>query len=555
MDYPYVSGDFEWEGQVIKNVGIRYKGQASFMFSRDSLKKSFKIDFNRFVNKQKFFGLKKLNLNNNTMDPSQMVEALSYETFREFLIAAPRTAFAKVYLTVPGQFEREYLGLYTVVEQIDDTFLEHNFNQKKGLLLKPRMVRGLPYLGHDWKDYEIPYEPKNDTVEWADANRFMDFAQSVNEATDSVFVQKISEYTDVGQFLRFLAVNAAIANYDSILAMGQNYYIYGEPARQKFLWIPWDVNLALGKFMILSSPSEQMQAAILPPNAAPHPLIERVLAVPEWKDQYLGYVRDFLKEDFQPERIRKNISAIHAAIQGAVKEDATVNYEDYLKCVSSDPIEAGANSFPFGPGPRENRREGRGRGPMGPPMMSFAFSLESWIKGRVESLQQQLDGQSPGIALTMRGPGGPGGFGPGMFLGPQWFTAADADQDGKITAAEWEKNCTECSNAWDTNQDQFLTEEELANGLGQIFRMPEDFPDFGPPGGFSPGMLLLRPLMEKANENGQLSRSDFLNLGKSWRESWDTDHNGELTQDEIATGINQIAGPPPDFFLDGPPGF
>ena len=46
------------------------------------------------------------------------------DLFRRFAlraagVPAPRTAYAEVTLTVPGKFDREYLGLYTVIEQVD----------------------------------------------------------------------------------------------------------------------------------------------------------------------------------------------------------------------------------------------------------------------------------------------------------------------------------------------------------------------------------------------------------------------------------------------------
>ena len=548
VEYPYITGDFVIDGVTVANVGIRYKGKASFFMSGGSSKKSFKITFNHFSKDQKFYGLTKINLNNNTADPSQMVDALSYETFRECQLPAPRTAFAKVYLTVNGEKNREYLGLYTIAEQIDTLFLKRNFDKTKGLLLKPQMIQGFPFYGRNWEDYEKSYGAKNKEVSWDEAKKFMDFAQLVNEATDSVFRQKIEEYTDVDQFLRFLAVNVAISNFDSILGMGQNYFIYYEPAKKKFLWIPWDLNLAFGKFMMLNSPSVQMEASIKKPNAAKQPLIERILAIPEYKEKYLAYIKDFIQKDFNPERIRKNVDSIHAVIDNAVKEDTNNSYKDYLKSISNDPIDKNTTSnFPFPGGPNQGGRRGRGGfgpdgqgghgggfgpggpGPAGPfpgggqggpggpgmgPRPESGFSLVSWVKGRGESIQKQLNGEIEGVTFEMRGPGGPGGrpggggpggpggFGPGMFLAPQLLPAIDKNNDQKSSKSEFNDSWNQWATVWDKDGNKSLSQKELTDGLSQILKVPENMP-FGPPGGFSPGMMIIPSILEKADQNGR----------------------------------------------------
>ena len=85
---------------------------------------SFKIDFNEYDDDLKFRGLTKVNLNNNSTDPSLMREPLSYELFREAGIHCSRVGYAKVSLTIPGKIDRRPHGLYTVIEQVDKRFLK-----------------------------------------------------------------------------------------------------------------------------------------------------------------------------------------------------------------------------------------------------------------------------------------------------------------------------------------------------------------------------------------------------------------------------------------------
>ncbi|MFT6562855.1 MAG: spore coat protein CotH, partial [Limisphaerales bacterium] len=59
-DFEYVRANATVAGKALENVGLRYKGNSSFSTARGIPKKSFKIDFNRFVKGQKFVGLTKL---------------------------------------------------------------------------------------------------------------------------------------------------------------------------------------------------------------------------------------------------------------------------------------------------------------------------------------------------------------------------------------------------------------------------------------------------------------------------------------------------------------
>jgi hypothetical protein len=160
IDFKEGAAVLEFEGRTFGTIQARFKGNSSFNYARNALKRSFKLDFNDGEKGRTFFGLTKLNLNNNAMDASQLREALAYHVFRLAGVPASRTAFAKVFVTVPGKYERHYAGLYTVVEQVDERFLKDRFGTKSGLLLKPERIPGLPYLGEEWTAYTNRVSPK-----------------------------------------------------------------------------------------------------------------------------------------------------------------------------------------------------------------------------------------------------------------------------------------------------------------------------------------------------------------------------------------------------------
>src|SRR5205823_8507436 len=130
--------------------------------SARGLKRNFKIELDHYDTDLRFRGLKIINLNAGAMDPTKAREALSYAVFRAAGVPAPRTAFAEVTLTVPGKYDKEYLGLYTFVEPVDRAFLKDRFKTDKGLLMNPARMRGLDFLGDDWDKYKEQYRPQSE---------------------------------------------------------------------------------------------------------------------------------------------------------------------------------------------------------------------------------------------------------------------------------------------------------------------------------------------------------------------------------------------------------
>ena len=92
---------------------------------------SLKVVFDHVVETRTFCGLRRLNFHSMIYDRSLMRDRLCYEVFRAAGFATPRCSHAM--LVVNG----ENLGLYAMVEQIDQAFVEDRFGaEAKGLLYK-----------------------------------------------------------------------------------------------------------------------------------------------------------------------------------------------------------------------------------------------------------------------------------------------------------------------------------------------------------------------------------------------------------------------------------
>ena len=76
-----------------------------------------------------------------------MNEPIGYRLFRDGGVAAPRTSYARVYLTIPGKYDKQYVGLYSVVEEVDNNFAQERFGTKEGAIFKPETQSLFAYLG------------------------------------------------------------------------------------------------------------------------------------------------------------------------------------------------------------------------------------------------------------------------------------------------------------------------------------------------------------------------------------------------------------------------
>ena len=122
----YIVCDVTVDGYTVSTAGIRCKGNSSLssVFSSDSERYSFKVEFDHYDSSRSLYGLDKLALNDCYADATYMKEYLSYEMFRSLGIATPLCAFANI--TVNG----EPWGLYLAVECIEESFALRNYECK-----------------------------------------------------------------------------------------------------------------------------------------------------------------------------------------------------------------------------------------------------------------------------------------------------------------------------------------------------------------------------------------------------------------------------------------
>lgn len=386
VDFPWSRGELTFDGETYKEVGVRYKGNYTYMARAQSLKKSMKFDLNQHIEGQKLDGLTMLNFNCGVSDPTKSREALAYSYFRDAGVPAPRTSIGEMTLTVPNKYDKEFVGVYTVVEQVNKGFLKRHFGDGTGMLLKPEGLQGgLMHLGTSWRMYESRYKPKEPPTD-AQKKRLIDFTKLINSGSDEDFAKEVGSYLDIEAFLKFIAANALLSNLDSYLGYGHNYYLYLVPRSNKFVFIPWDLDLSLATWPAAGMPEQQVQLSLEHPHAGPNKLIDRLFAIEEHKKKYLAILKDLTATSFTKKNLLGHLEGIEKALKEPMAKEA--------KAVAA-------------------RKEGRGGGGFGMGFGGGAFGHgmppRRFIEKRTEAVAAQLAGKAKGYepkAMTVGRPGG-----------------------------------------------------------------------------------------------------------------------------------------------------
>jgi hypothetical protein len=305
-----------WDGMVLSKCGFREKGNASNSLIPFGKKKPFKISFDEFENQQ-LDGLKKINLNNFTNDPSLLHDVISFKLFRDAGLVAPKTSYTKLWIN------DEYIGLYVVIENVDKTFLKlHYGTNNDGNLYKTDRGASVPltWEGKESKNYKDQGLKLNTNEKADDWSKLIGFIDLINNNQSPDFKQKLEANFDIHSYLKILAIEKCIRSWDSYWGGGNNFYLYEHPDG-KIRWIPWDMNETFQDIKILSGTS-LLTGYLVPANKFDErPLLKRIFEIDEYKTEYLNFVCEFIQTQYTVEKLGKFILQRHNLIEEAYRLD------------------------------------------------------------------------------------------------------------------------------------------------------------------------------------------------------------------------------------------
>jgi spore coat protein CotH len=240
----YYPADMTWNGQTVRNVGIRSRG----LGSRSSTKPGLRVDFDRYNTGQQFLGLKSFVLDNLTQDNTGIKETVAMRFFARLGIPAPRETHARLFVN------GEYAGLYGLVETVDKTMMGRVFGsigndvQNDGYLFEYNYVLGSPwrflYEGSDLTPYKARFDIKTnethgDTRIWGPIEELVRLANSSSTAS---FAATMEPLVDLPAFVKYIAGQNFIAQNDGFNGYDgmNNFYFYRLENSTKHVFIAWD---------------------------------------------------------------------------------------------------------------------------------------------------------------------------------------------------------------------------------------------------------------------------------------------------------------------------
>lgn len=218
-------------------VGVRLKGNRTLRTFAG--KPSLKIDVHQWRPFQRFFGLRRLTLNNMLQDKSMVKEHVIYHLYQTLDLPTPRHGYVRLMVN-----EQSY-GLYGLVESMDQQFIDRHWpDDDEGNLYEGGYGADLHH-GHaafEVQEEGVPAAP-------TDIEALIDVLE---EATPATVPAIYEERFDVDELLTGLAIDLVAGNWDAYTRAANNYLLYHAPESNRWHFVPWgqdqafsDVNVPL----------------------------------------------------------------------------------------------------------------------------------------------------------------------------------------------------------------------------------------------------------------------------------------------------------------------
>lgn len=393
IQFPWVAGSLDVEMGKNKEWNIpcriRYDGDFTYTLAAQSPKRPM---FIQLLDGHNIHGVTSFRLHSMQFDQTMIRERIASHVFASLDAAVTRTAHAELNLAV-GDEEPEFIGLYTILEAVDASFLKRNIVSEPTLLMQTNGLNAFQYVGENWPAYARMFRMSQPASE-KQQRRIIEFAKLIDVATREEFDAKIGEFINVEALMRYLAANSLTSNVTGMSTIGTNDYLCLE-AEGKFHIVANQMETSLGGSILSGLPDELANIRVMRPYAGDCKLIDRLLTNEKFRDRYLEIIREAVDGFFATEELNLLITDLIATTVTARDRETEAAVLRLQKMMQAFGAAAGGAVPPAG---------GGGFGP--PPMDAKAF-----VTKRNDSIRKQLDESEPGFTPRIPNLGGFGGGG------------------------------------------------------------------------------------------------------------------------------------------------
>jgi len=224
--YKWYKADLKIDGHFLHKIGLRKKGFLGSIFSSAP---SIKINTAKYSANQPIGATPYITLNNNSEDPTRLIQCLLYRVFEWANYPTPRCNLAVV------SVNNEALGVYTHIEAIDRHFLERNFGTSQGDLYEATLTDFNKKWINRWEIKTSSTDPNK--------NRLRKIASILETTPSADLIDELEDYINIELFIRYWALEVLLDHFDGFTRNSNNAYVYFNPNdNNRAVFIPWGMN-------------------------------------------------------------------------------------------------------------------------------------------------------------------------------------------------------------------------------------------------------------------------------------------------------------------------
>ena len=377
----------EW---YFNDIGFRIRGNTSRRRpqlgngtgNNDYVQAHFALDFEEWTDEDKKLAdcMKGVILKRFKDDATYSREVYAYNLFRQNGIwIAPRAAYTRLIIQIQesdGTFETVDYGVYSMIEEIKKQFLKERTTETGGYLSSNKgnlwkclyKVSGSDFVynnansigeekieaieddsgnitGFSIQNFDYDYKGDNDLEEdgkpqilafMEELNNLPNCTDGVNDSADKEKITKFYNEKMAGDlFLRTYAINVVLGMWDDYWINNNNFYFYFDEDGKAY-FIPYDYDNSLGVCHLGVDAGKANPYTWGDLTDGKHPLIQKILQVPEYMKLYQKYLLEYSNENsfFDDDKSIARIKKWHSMIgpyifsKNLVYSDTTTEFID-----------------------------------------------------------------------------------------------------------------------------------------------------------------------------------------------------------------------------------
>ncbi|SFG26181.1 CotH kinase family protein [Oribacterium sp. WCC10] len=301
--------------ETVPNVSIQVRGQTS----SKSKQKNYKIRIKD--GKGKFREQRTLDLNKHVGTPFRFENKLCYDLLKEIpQLIGGRTQFVHLYVkdeTTENSDGFSDYGLYTMVEQVNRTFLKNHNLDENGQMYKVSffewnkmdeimMAKDDPEF--DQASFDMYLEEKGD----GDVSKLQETIEDIQNYSKPI-EKIVEEHFDAENLCYWMAFNILIGNMDT---GARNLFIYSPLNSQKFYFICWDMDASFhygfNRFKGRHDGESWEQGMTKFLGLV---LVRRMMKVQKYRDMLTSAVEDIYDNYVTPEKVQKMVDGYKEVVK------------------------------------------------------------------------------------------------------------------------------------------------------------------------------------------------------------------------------------------------